>query len=217
MRMLWADRVAAMESAAIKQILKTTQRTDVISFAGGLPAAYSFPVAELSAAFTAVLAEQGAAALQYGVTEGYEPLREWVANRLKQQQVNCTSANVLIANGSQQVIDLIARAVINPGDYIALENPTYLAALQVFKGTQAKFLPIPLDDGGMDVAALEKAVRHTRPKLIYVIPTFQNPTGVTMGVERRCQLARIAAEYEIPVIEDNPYGELRYSGAEPVS
>lgn len=212
MKITWADRMASMENPAVTQILKIAQRADVISFAGGLPAAYSFPVPELSTALQAVLSEQGASALQYGVTQGYDPLRQWVAGRMSSQGVSCGAANVLITNGSQQVIDLICRAVINPGDHIAVENPTYLAALQVFKGAQANLLPVPLDQDGMDVDALAKRIKQTRPKLIYVNPTFQNPTGVTMGLERRRQLARIAAEYEVIVLEDNPYGELRYSG-----
>lgn len=212
MKFNWAERLAGMENPAVTQILKITQRTDIISFAGGLPAAYSFPVPELSIALQTVLQEQGAVALQYGISQGYAPLREWVAHRMSTQGIICSDANVIITNGSQQVIDLICRAAINPGDCIAVENPTYLAALQVFKGAQAKLLPIPLDQGGMDVDALAKVIKQTRPKLIYVNPTFQNPTGVTMGLERRKALARIAAENEVIVLEDNPYGELRYSG-----
>lgn len=212
MKISWAERLAGMENPAVTEILKITQKNDIISFAGGLPAAYSFPVPELSSALEAVLNEQGATALQYGISQGYAPLREWVADRMSRQGIACSGANVLITNGSQQVIDLICRAAINPGDYIAVENPTYLAALQVFKGAQAKLLSIPLDQGGMDIDALVKGIKQTKPKLIYVNPTFQNPTGVTMGVERRQRLARIAAENEIIVLEDNPYGELRYSG-----
>jgi 2-aminoadipate transaminase len=214
MHINWAERMSGMENSAVKQILKIIQRTDVISFAGGLPAAYSFPVTELADAFQAVLKGQGPTSLQYGLTEGYGPLREWVSRRIQAQGVQAFAANVLITSGSQQVIDLICRTLINPGDYIAVENPTYLAAIQVFSGAQARLLPVPLREDGMDVDELVKTIKQNRPKLIYINPTFQNPTGVTMGMERRRQLAQIAAEYEILLIEDNPYGELRYSGTD---
>lgn len=204
--------MAGMENQAVEEILKVAQRTDIISFAGGLPAAYSFPVPELSAAFETVLREQGAGALQYGISQGYAPLREWIAKRAGSQGITCSADQVIITNGSQQVIDVICRALLNPGDCIAVENPTYLAALQIFQGAQAKLLPVPFDEEGMDVDALATMIKQTRPKLIYTIPTFHNPTGVTMGTERRRKLARIAAENEVILIEDNPYGELRYDG-----
>lgn len=212
MTITWADRMSSMENPAVKEILAITQRTDVVSFAGGLPASSAFPVEGIAASFTAALEEQGASALQYGITEGYIPLREWVADRLQGQGITCTAKNVLIANGSQQVIDLIARTMLNPGDYVAVENPSYLSALQVFKGAQANILPIPLDNEGMRVDILAEVLEKKRPKFIYVIPTFQNPTGVTMSLERRRQLAELAEKYEVPVLEDNPYGELRFGG-----
>jgi 2-aminoadipate transaminase len=203
-----------MEDPAIKNLLKTMQRPDVIALSAGSPAQSSFPVAELSAAFSAVLADQGASALQYGISEGYAPLRKWVASRVSRLGIKCETENVLIGNGSQQVLDLIARILLNPGDYVAVENPTYLAALQIFKGYQARLLPIPMDQDGMLVDELEAVIQTKRPKFIYVIPTFQNPTGLCMSLERRRRLAELAARYEIPVIEDNPYGELRYEGGE---
>lgn len=209
----WAERLSGMEDPAIKNLLKTMQRPDVIALSAGSPAQNSFPVAELSAAFSAVLAEQGAAALQYGISEGYLPLREWVAKRIcGLGGIPCGPEQVLIGNGSQQILDLIARILLDPGDYVAVENPTYLAALQIFKGYQAQLLPIPMDQDGMMIDQLEVAIQKKRPKFIYVIPTFQNPTGLTMSLERRQRLAELAAQYEIPVIEDNPYGELRYEG-----
>lgn len=213
MQIEWAKRVEKMEDPAVKAILSITQRTDVISFAGGLPSAKSFPVNELAEAFSSVLMEQGSASLQYGITEGYEPFRAWVAQRLQAQGIkNCTAANVLITNGSQQILDLAARVLINPGDYVAVENPTYLAAVQVFKGAEANFLPVPIDEQGMRVDVLEALIKEHKPKLIYTIPTFHNPTGITMTVERRRKLGELAAKHGIPLIEDNPYGELRYSG-----
>jgi 2-aminoadipate transaminase len=201
-----------MEDPAIKDLLKTMQRPDVIALSAGSPAPSSFPVAELSAAFSAVLTEQGASSLQYGISEGYIPLRQWVSARVSRQGIQCGTENVLIGNGSQQILDLIARILLNPGDYVAVENPTYLAALQIFKGYQAQLLPIPMDQDGMLVDQLEAVIQTKRPKFIYVIPTFQNPTGVSMSLERRRRLAELAARYEIPVIEDNPYGELHYEG-----
>ncbi|MDF2502284.1 MAG: aminotransferase class [Anaerosporomusa subterranea] len=212
MNYFWAERLSGMEDPAIKNLLKTMQRPDVIALSAGSPAQSSFPVAELSAAFSAVLADQGASALQYGISEGYGPLRKWVASRVSRLGIQCEMENVLIGNGSQQVLDLIARILLNPGDYVAVESPTYLAALQIFKGYQARLLPIPMDQDGMLVDQLEAAIQTKRPKFIYVIPSFQNPTGICMSLERRRRLAELAARYEIPVIEDNPYGELRYEG-----
>ncbi|MDU4959759.1 MAG: PLP-dependent aminotransferase family protein [Sporomusaceae bacterium] len=208
----WAERLSGMEDPAIKNLLKTMQRPDVISLSAGSPAPDSFPVAELAAAFNAVLADQGAAALQYGVSEGYLPLRQWVADRAARQGIRCGSEQVMITNGSQQALDLIARILLDPGDYVAVENPTYLAALQVFRGYQARLLPIDMDQDGMRIDQLEAVIQKQRPKFIYVIPTFQNPTGISMNLERRRQLAALADHYQIPLIEDNPYGELLYEG-----
>ncbi|HAK72633.1 MAG TPA: aminotransferase, partial [Sporomusaceae bacterium] len=126
--------------------------------------------------------------------------------------MNCKSGNVIITNGSQQVLDLACRLLVNPGDAIAVENPTYLAAIQVFKGAQARLLPIPVDEHGMDVDELARVLEYERPKFIYVNPNFQNPTGATMSIQRREQLARLGAHYQVPIVEDNPYGELRYDG-----
>lgn len=212
MNYLWAERLSGMENPAVKNLLKIMQRSDIISFSAGSPAPDSFPVKELSAAFSAVLAEQGPGALQYGLSEGYGPLREWVASRVGRFGLRCAPENVLIANGSQQVIDFVARILLDPGDWVAVENPTYLAALQVFKGYQARFLPIPMDQDGMMVDRLEETLKTIRPKFIYVNPTFQNPTGISLSLERRRKLAELAIRYEIPLIEDNPYGELRYEG-----
>lgn len=212
MKYHWAERLSGMEDPSIKNLLKTMQRPDVIALSAGSPAQSSFPVSELAAAFSAVFIEQGASALQYGISEGYFPLREWIAARVGRLGIQCGPEHVLISNGSQQVLDLIARILLDPGDYVAVENPTYLAALQIFKGYQAQLLPIPMDQDGMMIDQLEAAIQTKRPKFIYVIPTFQNPTGITMSLERRQRLVELATQYEIPVVEDNPYGELRYEG-----
>lgn len=212
MNIKWADGVSGMDNPAVNNVLKIIQRNDIISFAGGLPSARSFPINELAAAFHSTLLEEGAAALQYGVADGYEPLRSWVAARLQKQGINCKTGNIIITNGSQQVLDLACRLLVNPGDAIAVENPTYLAAIQVFKGAQARLLPIPVDAQGMNVDELAKVLEYERPKFIYVNPTFQNPTGATMSIQRRSQLAQLGARYQVPIVEDNPYGELRYDG-----
>jgi 2-aminoadipate transaminase len=165
MNIKWADGVSGMDNPAVNNVLKIIQRNDIISFAGGLPSARSFPIKELAAAFQSTLLEEGAAALQYGVANGYEPLRSWIAARLQKQGINCKTGNVIITNGSQQVLDLACRLLVNPGDAIAVENPTYLAAIQVFKGAQARLLPIPVDEHGMDVDELAKVLEYERPKL----------------------------------------------------
>lgn len=214
MNIAWADRVATMEDPAVKSLLKLTQRTDITSFAGGLPSAATFPVDRLAAAYSAVLAEQGGAALQYSLAEGYPPLREWLAARLARLGIACGPENIVVTSGSQQAIDFIGRLLLNPGDAIAVENPAYLAALQPFRSYQASFLPVPVDSEGMDVDALAAILKQKRPKFIYVNPTFQNPTGVTLSHERRRLLGELAARHEIPLLEDNPYGELRFGGAD---
>lgn len=212
MNIQWADRLAGLDSSAIQEILQIAQRGDVISFAGGLPSAKSFPVENLAASYQAALTTQGAVALQYAVTEGYQPLREWIADHLSKQGINCSADNVLITNGSQQVLDIVCRVLINPGDAIAVENPAYLSAVQVFKAAQARLIPIPVGSQGMDVDYLATVLKTERPKFIYVNPTFQNPTGATMPLAKRQQLIQLAAQHEIPIIEDNPYGELRFDG-----
>lgn len=214
MNIKWADRVATMEDPAVKSLLKLTQRTDIISFAGGLPSARTFPVEPLAAAYSAVLREQGGAALQYSLAEGFPPLREWLAARMSGLGIACGPENIVITSGSQQAIDFIGRLLLNPGDCIAVESPAYLAALQPFRSYQASFLPVPMDDDGMDVDALVRSLKKVRPQFIYVNPTYQNPTGITMGMQRRRQLGALAAEQQIPLLEDNPYGELRFDGPE---
>jgi 2-aminoadipate transaminase len=212
MNITWADRVATMEDPAVKMMLKITQRTDITSFAGGLPSARTFPVDRLAAAYTAVLDEQAGAALQYSLAEGYPPLRELLVKRLERTGIACGPENIVITSGSQQAIDFIGRLLLNPGDLIAVENPAYLAALQPFRSYQASFLPVPMESDGMDVDALARQLKKVRPKFIYVNPNFQNPTGITLGLEKRRRLGELAAEYQIPLLEDNPYGELRFGG-----
>ncbi|HZX93086.1 MAG TPA: PLP-dependent aminotransferase family protein [Myxococcales bacterium] len=208
-----AKRMSGVQASAIREILKVTERPDVLSFAGGLPAPEAFPAAALAQAHADVLATDAAGALQYGPTEGYAPLRALIAERMTLRGLPAASENVLVTAGSQQGIDLVGKALIDPGDVVAVEAPSYLAALQSFSTYEARFETVPGDEEGMRVDALEQVLRERRPKLIYVVPTFQNPRGTTLPLERRVRIAQLAAAYGVTVLEDDPYGELRYRGA----
>lgn len=210
-----ARRMSRMPPSAVREILKVAEQPDVLSFAGGLPAPELFPIEAIAAAHAEVLAEQGRAALQYSTTEGYGPLREWVAARLARRGIRVSADQVLITNGSQQGIDLVARILLDPGDTVAVENPSYLAALQTFSGCEATFLAVHSDDDGLDVDALEEAAATRMPKLVYVVPEFSNPKGTTLSLERRKRLVRFAQAHRIPILEDDPYGELRFRGTAP--
>jgi 2-aminoadipate transaminase len=211
-----ARRMGRMPPSAVREILKVAEQPDVLSFAGGLPAPELFPVAAIAEAYAETLAHEGAAALQYSTTEGFGPLREWVCARMGKRGVRATPDQVLITNGSQQGIDLIARILLDPGDVVAVEDPSYLAALQTFSGCEASFLPIASDDEGMVVEDLERAIlAGATPKLIYLVPEFHNPKGTTLSMARRRRLVRLAAQHRIPILEDNPYGELRFRGEAP--
>jgi 2-aminoadipate transaminase len=200
-----------MRSSAIRELLKFTENPEIISFGGGLPAPEVFPVEEVSAACERVLRDHGAQALQYGTTEGYWPLREMIARHSARYGIQATPENILITSGSQQALDLIGRMFINPGDRILVESPTYLGALQAWNAYGAEYVAVPFDQDGMITDALEEALR-TGPKFIYVLPNFQNPTGVTLSYERRIKLLELADRYGVPIIEDDPYGQLRYEG-----
>jgi len=208
-----ALRMSRVQASAIREILKVTERPDVLSFAGGLPAPEAFPAEALARAHADVLARDAAAALQYGPTEGHGPLRAWVAERMTGRGLPASPDQVLITAGSQQGIDLVAKTLIDPGDTVLVEAPSYLAALQCFSTYEARFETVETDEDGMRVDALERALRAGRPKLIYLVPTFQNPRGTTLSLERRGRVARLASEYGVTVLEDDPYAELRYRGA----
>lgn len=215
MKTLWdhryAQRTQRMGSSAIRELLKLTERPELISFAGGLPAPDVFPVEEFSEACQRVLKDYGAQALQYSATEGYRPLREMIARHTARYGIEVTADNILITSGSQQALDLLGKVLINPGDRILVESPTYLGALQAWNVYGAEYIPVPSDDDGMVTDALEEALR-AGPKFIYVLPNFQNPTGVTLSLERRHQLVELADRYGVPIVEDDPYGQLRYEG-----
>jgi 2-aminoadipate transaminase len=208
----YANRMKQMGSSVIRELLKLTEQPDIISFAGGLPAPEVFPIKEFQAACNYVLENQGPQALQYSITEGYRPLREMLAERTARfASVSVTPENILITSGSQQALDFIGRIFINPGDHIVVENPTYLGALQAWNAYGAQYITVPSDENGMVTDELEKALR-VGPKFIYVLPNFQNPSGTTLSLERRQQLVELADRYGVPIVEDDPYGQLRFEG-----
>jgi 2-aminoadipate transaminase len=212
----FARRLAGMGASAIREILKVTEQPEVISFAGGLPAPEIFPVEELARAHAEVFAKEGAQACQYSTTEGWLPLREWIAARMRLRGVRDADAGrVLVTSGSQQGIDLVGKIFLDPGDCVVVENPCYLAALQVLKGYEATLVAVGSDDEGMKVDEIERAIERAgrRPKFIYVVSQFHNPKGTTLSLERRRQLLEVSRRFAVPIVEDDPYGELRYRGA----
>jgi 2-aminoadipate transaminase len=208
----WEGRLAArnqrIQASTVREILKLTAQPDFISFAGGLPAADLFPVAELSEATTRVLAERGSAALQYSPTEGFLPLREWVAARLP----GTAPEQVQIINGSQQGLDLLAKIFIDPGSKILVEAPTYVGALSSFNPYEPEYVSVEMDQEGLDLQALEQALKTHSLRFIYVLPTFQNPSGRLMGLERRKAIVELARKYQTPILEDDAYAELYFEG-----
>ncbi len=207
----FAARTAHMKRSTIREILKLTAQPDVISFAGGLPAPELFPIERVQQAVDTALSERGQAALQYSTTEGMPELRALIAERLSDDHLTVSPENVLITTGSQQALDLIGRVLINEGDSVIVENPTYLGMLMAWRPYELRYVASPVDADGMDVDVLEPLLDQ-HPRLLYVVPNYQNPGGTTMSVERREKLVRLLARYQIPLVEDNPYGELCYSG-----
>lgn len=207
----FAQRTQRMKSSTIRELLKLTQQPDIISFSGGYPAPEVFPVKEFKDACNRVLENHGPIALQYGATEGYTPLREMIARHAAQFDIQVSPENILITSGSQQALDLLGKIFINPGDRILVEAPTYLGALQAWNAYGAEYVTVPSDENGMVTEALENALRYG-PKFIYVLPNFQNPTGTTLALERRKQLVELADRYGVPIVEDDPYGQLRFEG-----
>lgn len=214
MKYKYAERMSNLKASEIREILKVTQRPEVISFAGGLPAPELFPIEEIKAVNQLVLEESGSVALQYSTTEGYLPLREWIANRMNTRLGTAFEADqVLITHGSQQALDLAGKVFLDKGDVVLCESPTYLAAISAFRAYECEFVEVPTDDDGMVIEDLERILNTVKNvKVIYVIPEFQNPTGKTWSLKRRKRLAEAADRHQIIVIEDNPYGELRFEG-----
>lgn len=207
-----ARRAAKMNPSVIREILKLTERPGVISFAGGLPSPRTFPIAEFAAACDKVLRDDGPAALQYAASEGYGPLREMVAARLPWP---VDPAQVLITTGSQQGLDLIAKILIDAGSRILVEAPTYLGALQAFTPLEPEVVSVASDDEGVIAADLVHQAAAQRPRFLYLLPNFQNPTGRTMTEQRRQDVSRAAAERGVPLLEDNPYGDLWFDASPP--
>ncbi len=207
----FAQRTQRMKGSAIRELLKLTANPNVISFAGGLPASDVFPVQQFREACGRVLTEKATEALQYGSTDGYLPLREMIVRHTIQCGINVSVDNVLITSGSQQALDLLGKIFINQGDRILVESPTYLGALQAWNAYGAEYVAVPSDNDGMTTKDLDQYIR-LGPKFIYVLPNFQNPTGVTLSLERRKELVKVADRYGVPIIEDDPYGQLRFEG-----
>ncbi len=213
----YSKRAKGMRASEIRELLKLTQKPDIISFAGGLPNPEAFPtdiIAELTAE---VLEEFGHKALQYGTTEGLPALREAFARYYSEHDMPSTEDEILIVSGSQQGLDLLSKVFLDPGDTVVVGSPTYLGGLAAFRAFQASFATVPLDSGGMKIDVLEEKIKRLiaggkKPKFVYVIPTFQNPTGTTMPEDRRKRIIELAEEYDLLIVEDNPYGRLRYVG-----
>lgn len=214
----YAKRMEGMKASEIRELLKLTTRPEIISFAGGLPAPELFPVEEMKKVAVKVLDEGGQQALQYSTTEGFTPLREKIAARMAKLGIKTEADSILITSGSQQGLDFTGKIFLNPDDVVVCESPSYLGAINAFKAYDCKFVEVPTDDDGMIMEDLEEILKTTpKARMIYVIPDFQNPTGKTWSVERRKQLLEIATKYDLPIIEDNPYGELRFEGEIPPS
>ena len=200
-------RARSMNASAIREILKITQQPDVISFAGGLPAPELFPMQEVRDATLAALDRYGPAALQYSTTEGHPPLREWIG-----AQAGIPAGNVQIVTGSQQGLDLLGKILIDEGDVVLVEAPTYLGALQSFQPYGPRYVQVPTDEEGIDVEALADLLPGLNAKVLYAVPNFQNPTGRTLSAGRRRRLVELTAQYGVLLIEDDPYGALRFTG-----
>ncbi len=210
---VFANRMNNTRKSFLREILKVAEDPRVISFAGGLPNPRFFPVEEIAAASTRVLQKSGQAALQYSSTEGYLPLREYLAQRYADTQgLRIDPEQILITNGSQQGLDLIGKIFLNKGDRIVLEQPAYLGAIQAFSLYEPVFQTVPLLDDGIDLEQLEQILQQGPVKLFYTVPNFQNPSGLTYSAAKRQAVADLLNRYRVPLVEDDPYGDLSFSG-----
>ena len=209
---MYAERIAGLKSSAIRDILKLTSREGMISFAGGLPAPELFPLKELSEATQRVLSKHGSNALQYAITEGHIPLREKIVHTLAPGSTRLTLNHLIITQGSQQGLELLAKLYLDKGSVVYTENPSYLGALQAFRLFQAEIAPMPTDDQGILPDALRGALKKRRPAFLYLMPNFQNPTGVSLSLERRREIVEISKQSDLLVVEDDPYGDLFFEG-----
>ena len=206
----FSERASQLQSSFIREILKITQRPEIISFAGGLPSPATFPVEHMKAAFDKVLSTTGKVALQYGPTDGYAPLREWIANSLSTDTCKIAPEQVLMTSGSQQALDLLGKVLIDEGSRVLVETPSYLGALQAFSVYRPEFKSVATDEHGLVPSSIEAVAEGAR--MLYALPNFQNPTGRSLSVERRIELVETCARLGIPLIEDDPYGSLSYKG-----
>jgi 2-aminoadipate transaminase len=208
-----AKRTQGMKSSVIRDLLKVTMQPDMISFAGGLPAPDFFPIREFEEACQYVLQHEGHVALQYGPSEGFAPLKQFLAEKMSKYGIRVELENILITNGSQQGLDLIGKVFVDPDACVVCSRPTYLGALQAWNAYQARYCTVPLDDEGMCIDELPSILdADHRHRFIYILPNFHNPAGTTLPLERRKRLVEIARERDLVIIEDDPYGELRYEG-----
>lgn len=211
----FSDKVKHLEASAIREIFKLLAKPGIISFAGGAPDPNLFPKKEFAEIAKEILENQGNVALQYGVTEGYAPLREWTKARLVSQGVIADTEDVIIVSGGQQGIDLATKSLINPGDGIICEEPSFIGGLNCFRSFNAELYGVPVLSDGIDTDKLEETLKaHPNVKLLYTISTFQNPSGITISLEKRRKILELAEKYDFLIYEDNPYGELRFSGEE---
>ncbi|WP_137173501.1 PLP-dependent aminotransferase family protein [Massilia sp. HP4] len=207
----FSERAQQLQSSFIREILKITQRPEIISFAGGLPSPATFPVERMKAAYDKVLTDSGKVALQYGPTDGYAPLREWIANSLSTEGSQILPEQILMTSGSQQALDLLGKVLIDEGSPVLVETPSYLGALQAFSVYRPEFKSVDTDEHGLVPSSLEGIAQGAR--MLYALPNFQNPTGRSLSVERRQELVETCARLGVPLIEDDPYGSLSYKGA----
>ncbi len=215
----FSERASKMKRSEIRELLKLIQKPDIISFAGGLPNPKAFPVEETRKIINELLDEKGEKVLQYGSTEGIGPLRKELANMMSERGMDVDHENILVTHGSQQGLDLLSKVMLDPDDTIIVGSPTYLGATGAFRAFEANMETVPVRDDGMDMDMLRKKLRNLKkrrklPKFIYVVLTFQNPSGATMSAEKRKELLQIASEYDLLVVEDSPYSHLRYEGEE---
>ncbi|MEK5232382.1 PLP-dependent aminotransferase family protein [Lysinibacillus sp. FSL K6-0232] len=211
--MQYSERILKTPSSFIRNILKVTDAEDVISFAGGLPNPISFPVDALKASVDHAITANGSRVFQYASTQGYAPLREYIATKYQQLHgLDVHADDVLITTGSQQALELISKVLINKGDGIVIEEPGYLGAIQAFTLCEPTFHGVTLEHDGLNLEELEQALQQPNVKILYTVPNFQNPTGLTYSKEKRQQICEIVAKYDVALIEDDPYGELRFHG-----
>lgn len=216
--MQFAERLNNVETSAIRELFKLLGKPGIISFAGGFPDSALFDVAGIRAATEAALTEEPGGALQYGATEGYQPLREQLAALMDAKGVaGVAPTDLLVTTGSQQALDLLGKTMISPGDKVIVEGPTFLATIQCFRLYGAEVISAPIDDQGVDTEQLEKLIAEHQPKLVYLIPTFGNPSGATLSLERRRKVLELAVKYQTLVVEDDPYGDLYFDAAPPAS